>query len=47
MKMASSIKILQWNCRYISTGLPHLQHYLDNHPNIDVLLLQSLNTTKG
>ena len=38
----ASTQVIQWNCRNINSGLPHLLHYLKDHPKTDLLLLQSL-----
>ena len=43
--MTDNLHILQWNCRAISSGLPHLLKYLQDNPTIDIILLQSPNTT--
>ena len=40
----SQIRLLQWNCRSISTNLAFLKHFLQSHL-CEVLILQSLNTT--
>lgn len=45
--MTAPLHILQWNCRSINTGLPHLQNYLKDNPDINILMLQSLNIIRN
>ena len=37
------LSILQWNCRSITGKVPFLLDYMQTHPQVDVLMLQSLN----
>ena len=41
------LSLLQWNCRAIRNKIVYLTDYLNTHPHIDVLMLQSLNATKN
>ena len=37
------LSILQWNCRSITGKVPFLLDYMQTHPQVYVLMLQSLN----
>ena len=37
------LSILQWNCRSITGKVPFLLDYMQTHPQVDMLMLQSLN----
>lgn len=39
----SKLSIMQWNCRALTSKIPHLLYYLQIHSAIDILMLQSLN----
>lgn len=41
--MDPSLSVLQWNCRALTSKIPHLLYYLQIHSSIHVLMLQSLN----